>query len=128
LLVVVADKTTSFDEAARNLDISLYRRPYSPHWWTRFQVGGHEVRLTTSTRNRRDAEEFETAARTRARRQARLGERAPVRWTDAAARWLTETRKRSKRRDESILAWIDEHLNYYDVQTLRARSSRNRTR
>ena len=99
-------------------DMSLYRRPNSAHWWTRFQVGGHEVRLTTGTGNRREAEEFETVARTRAWRQTRLGERAPLRWTDAAARWLAETRKRSKRRDESILAWFDEHLSDYDVQAI----------
>jgi hypothetical protein len=36
-------------------------------------------------------------------------------WTDAAKRWLTETRKRSKARDESILAWFSEHLKDYDV-------------
>jgi integrase len=29
-----------------------------------------------------------------------------------------ESRKRSKRRDESILAWFDEHLNKYDVQAI----------
>jgi hypothetical protein len=47
-----------------------------------------------------------------------LGERPPFLWRDAATRWLTETRKRSKRKDESILAWFDEHLNQYDVQAI----------
>jgi integrase len=55
--------------------MSLYRRPKSPYWWTRFQLDGTEVRLSSGTRNRREAEEFETVARTRAWRQARLGER-----------------------------------------------------
>jgi integrase len=98
--------------------MSLYRRPNSPHWWTRFQLEGNEVRLSTGTGNRREAEEFETLARTRAWRQVRLGERPPFPWRDAATRWLAETRKRSKRRDESILAWFDEHLNKYDVQAI----------
>jgi hypothetical protein len=46
-------------------------------------------------------------ARTRAWRQVRLGERPTYLWTDAAKRWLTETRKRSKARDESIAYVID---------------------
>jgi hypothetical protein len=98
--------------------MSLYRRPNSPHWWTRCQLEGNEVRLSTGTGNRREAEEFETLARTRAWRQVRLGERPPFPWREAATRWLSETRKRSKRRDESILAWFDEHLDKYDVQTI----------
>src|SRR6202042_3709651 len=67
--------------------MSLYRRSNSPHWWTRFQLNGSEVRLSTGTRNRREAEEFETVARTRAWRQVRLGERPAYLWTDAAKRW-----------------------------------------
>jgi hypothetical protein len=98
--------------------MSLYRRSNSPHWWTRFQLNGSEVRLSTGTRNRREAEEFETVARTRAWRQVRLGERPAYLWTDAAKRWLAETRKRSKARDESILAWFEEHLKDYDVQAI----------
>ena len=98
--------------------MSLYRRPDTPHWWTRFQVDGREVRLSTGTGDRREAEEFESLARSRAWRQVRLGERPPYRWSDAATRWLAETRKRSKARDESILAWIDEHLKGYDVQAI----------
>ena len=43
----------------------------SPHWWTRFQLEGGEVRLSTGTGNRREAEEFETVARTRAWRRVR---------------------------------------------------------
>ncbi len=98
--------------------MSLYRRPKSPHWWTRFQLDGTEVRLSTGTGNRREAEEFETVARTRAWRQVRLGERPPFLWTEAADRWLTETHKRSKARDVSILAWFNRHLNVYDVQAI----------
>ena len=98
--------------------MSLYRRPETPHWWTRFQLNGSEVRLSTGTGNRREAEEFETVARSRAWRQVRLGERPPYLWTEAAKRWLTETRKRSKARDESILAWFEQHLKDYDVQAI----------
>jgi hypothetical protein len=105
--------------------MSLYRRPKSPHWWTRFQLNGSEFRLSTGTGNRREAEEFETVARTRPWRQVRLGERPRYLWTDAAKRWLTETRKRSKSRDKSILAWFDQHLKDYAVQTITRESCRN---
>jgi hypothetical protein len=98
--------------------MSLYRRPDTPHWWTRFQLNGSEVRLSTGTGNRCEAEEFETVARSRAWRQVRLGERPAYLWTDAAKRWLTETRKRSKARDESILAWFEQHLKDYDLQAI----------
>jgi integrase len=96
--------------------VSLYRRPNSPHWWVRFQINGREVRLSAGTADRRQAEEFETAARGRAWRQAKLGERPPYPWTAARTRWLAETQKRTKWKDETILSWFDEHLKDADVQ------------
>lgn len=88
----------------------LYRRKRSPFWWVRFQLDGREIRLSTRTRDRAQAEEFETQARNRAWRQARLGEKPVATWEQATARWLRETRKRSKWRDEAIIAWFGEHL------------------
>jgi integrase len=96
--------------------MSLYRRPNTPHWWVRFQIDGREVRLSTGTADRRAAQEFETAARNRAWRQAKLEERPPYPWKEAKKRWLAETRKKSKLRDEQILAWFDEHLKDADMQ------------
>lgn len=88
----------------------LYRRPKSPHWWVRFQLNGREIRLSTGTSNRAEAEEFETLARNRAWRQVRLGERPVVLWETVRRRWLAETEKRSKWRDEAILDWLETHL------------------
>lgn len=96
--------------------MSLYRRPNSPHYWVRFQLNGREVRLSTGTENRREAEEFETNARSHAWRQVNLGDRPPYPWSAARKRWLAETEKRSKTRDEQILTWFDEHLKDTDVQ------------
>ena len=90
--------------------MSLYRRAGSPHWWCRFQLDGREVRLSARTANRREAEEFETLARSRAYRQVRLGERAAYTWADASKRWLTETRKRSAGKDRVIIAWLTGEL------------------
>lgn len=90
--------------------MSLYRRPDTPHWWCRFQLDNREIRLSTGTRDKTQAKEFEAAARAAAWRQTRLGERPPYPWNAARRRWLSETRKRSRSKDEIILAWFDEHL------------------
>lgn len=91
--------------------MSLYRHPKSPHWWCRFQLDGREFRLSTRTADRRQAEEFETLARSRAYEQIRLGHRAPYSWREAGKRWLRETRKRSKDIDERIIDWFNEQLD-----------------
>ena len=96
--------------------MSLYRRRNTPHYWVRFQIAGREVRLSAGTADRRQAEEFETLARSNAWRQAKLGERPNYPWSDACKRWLTETTKSTKRKDEAILTWFNEHLKDADVQ------------
>lgn len=98
--------------------MSLYKRPGSPWWWCRFQLDGREVRLSARTTDRRQAEEFETLARSRAYRQIRLGERADYAWKDAAKRWVNESRKRSLAKDETIIEWFTEQLG--DGATLQA--------
>jgi integrase len=96
--------------------MSLYRRAHTPHLWCRFRIKGREVRLSTGTADREQAEEFETVARSAAWRQAKLGERPPYPWSAARKRWLAETQKRTKAKDEAILTWFDEHLKDADVQ------------
>jgi len=98
--------------------VSLYRRPNSPHYWVRFQLNGREVRLSSGTENRRAAEEFEAKARSNAWRQVKLGERPAYPWATARARWLTETHKRTKEKDEIILTWFDEQLKGAHVQAI----------
>lgn len=98
----------------------LYRRSRSPFWWVRFQLDGREYRISARTRDRAQAEEFETQARSRAWRQARLGERPVVLWEVATKRWLTETQKRSKWRDEAIIAWFGQHLKGQPIENITA--------
>jgi integrase len=57
--------------------------------------------------DRKKASEFESAARGAAGQQAKLGERPPYLWSEARKRWLSETRKRSKSKDELILTWFE---------------------
>jgi integrase len=96
----------------------LYRRSRSPYWWVRFQLDGREIRLSTRTTDRAQAEEFETQARNRAWRQARLGEKPPTLWRTAANKWLRETQKRSKEKDRIIIEWFDEHLQGQPLENI----------
>jgi integrase len=98
----------------------LYRRSRSPYWWVRFQLDGREIRLSTRTTDRAQAEEFETQARNRAWRQARLGERPVVLWDHATRKWLKDTQKRSKEKDRIIVAWFDGHLKGQPLENITA--------
>jgi integrase len=98
--------------------VSLYRRKNSPHYWCRFQLDGREIRISTRTGNRAAAQEFETLARNRTYNQIRLGHRPAYPWTDASARWLRESSKRSKDIDERIIAWISAQVGTATVQEI----------
>jgi integrase len=84
--------------------VSLYRHPKSAYWWTRFTIGGREVRQSTGTKDRRLAEEYEQRLRTQFWRVVKLGE-AHHTWGQAEDRWLRERAgKRSIERDRRIFA------------------------
>jgi len=88
--------------------MSLYRRPSSRRFWCRFQVGGRTIRISTGTTDRAQAEEFETALRARYWREAKLGETFHT-LSQAGERWLKETEKRTKAKDEGIIKWFIEN-------------------
>ena len=98
--------------------MSLYRRRNTPNWWCRFQVNKREVRLSTGTGVRSQAEEFEAAARARAWRQEKLGEHPPYRWEDAKKRWLAEQRRHDDPSVTTILNWLDKHLKGKSIQEI----------
>lgn len=87
-------------------DLPLYRQPKSPYWWVRIQIAGAKIRKSTKTTDRAAAEEFEQAERERLWRLEKLGDRSATAFSVAAARWLTETQKRTKAKDEAILEWF----------------------
>lgn len=86
--------------------LSIYRRKGSPHWWINISVAGRKTRRTTRTDDRGEAQAFEERERARLWRLHQLGDRSAVRWAEAAARWLNETVKRSKSKDDHILTWF----------------------
>jgi integrase len=84
--------------------VSLYRHPKSAYWWVRFTIRNREVRQSSGTKIRVDAEEFEHQLRARYWREAHLGEQQHT-WKEAAERWLRERAgKRSLERDRRIFA------------------------
>lgn len=86
--------------------MSIYRRSGSDNWWISVSVAGRKTRRTTGTADRAKAEEFEQHERERLWRLRRLGDRGAVRFIDVAQRWLNETQKRTRDKDEMILAWL----------------------
>lgn len=89
--------------------MSLYKRRTSAHWWVRFTLGGREVRRSTGTADRAEAEEFETRLRSRHWRQAKLGESFHT-FGEAGDRWLAETDKVSRDKDEQRIRWLNGFL------------------
>lgn len=86
--------------------MSLYRRPNSSYFWCRFTIRGREIRQSTGTANRQEAEEFETELRGRYWRQIKLGESFHT-FGDAGKRWLEETEKKTKAKDAHIIDWLN---------------------
>lgn len=88
----------------------LYRRPGSEHWWVRISIAGRKTRRSTGTADRAEAKEFEQRERERLWRLHKLGDRGAIRFREVAERWLNETEKRSREKDEMILAWLCEQV------------------
>jgi integrase len=79
------------------------RRRGSPYWQIRFQLAGREIRSSTRTTDRRQAEQLEEELRRRYWRQVKLGEKQYT-WDDAVERCQAEDRdKRSWERTARAL-------------------------
>jgi integrase len=96
----------------------LYHRPGSPHWWVRISIAGEKTRRSTGTADRGAAEEFEQRERDRLWRFHKLGDGAAVRFREVAQRWLNETTKRTRDKDEAILAWMCEEVGDEPISAL----------
>ena len=91
----------------------LYKRKGSSYYWTRFRIGGREVRQSTGTDKRKEAEEYEERLRARVWREIRLGERHAT-WNEAVQKWQQETthlRASTRHRNEEITDWFSVPLD-----------------
>ncbi len=90
----------------------LYRRKTSRHWWTRFTTpDGREVRRSTGTEEKKDAEEYEAKLKQDLWRVARLGEKPRRSWKEAVVQWIAETAHKASHDDDlAHLRWLNPHL------------------
>lgn len=95
----------------------LYRQRKSRNWWVRISVAGIKTRRSTGTENREEAEEYEQRERSRLWRLHKLGDRAALRWKDAADRYLSES-GRARRRDREVLKRLARHLDPEPVSAI----------
>jgi len=115
----------------------LYRRPNSRHWWIRFTTpDGKEIRRSTGTENKKDAEEYEAKLKQDLWRIARIGEKPRYTWQEAVVRWVSETDHKATHQNDLIhLRWLDPYLkdkmldeiNKELVDTLRTKRKTERT-
>jgi integrase len=90
----------------------LYRRSNSRCWWTRFTTpDGKEVRRSTGTEDKKDAEEYEAKLKQELWRIARMGERPRRSWQEAVVRYTRETEHQPSHADDIYhLRWLDGRL------------------
>lgn len=89
----------------------LRRRKGSPYYQVRFQLAGREIRVSSGTTDRAEAEQLEEQLRRRYWRQIKLGEKHYT-WDDAVTRCKGEDGdKRSWERTERALARLSRLLS-----------------
>jgi integrase len=91
----------------------LYKRPHSAVWWCRFTPpNSKQIRRSTQTAVKKDAEEYEAKLKSECWRQAKLGEKPRFSWQEAVVRWLEETEHKASHRDDvNLLRYLDQHLS-----------------
>ncbi|MBY0438574.1 MAG: site-specific integrase [Burkholderiales bacterium] len=91
--------------------MAIYRR--GEIYWCEWRIGGARTRESTGTADRAAAQEWHDRRRAELWREARLGERPPATWDEAALAWLSEhsAHKRSHADDLLILRWLTGRLS-----------------
>jgi hypothetical protein len=89
--------------------MSLFRRPKSNKWWCRFTApNGTEVRRSTGTEDKRQAQEYEDRLRAELWRVHQLGEKPRRTWQEAVVRWVEEHQHKATLDDDmQRLRWLD---------------------
>lgn len=88
----------------------VFKRKGSAYYYCRFTVDGKEIKRSTGTTNKQQAEEFEARLKSEAWRQAKLGEKPKRTWDEACVKWLEEQDKRSIDKDKEIIRWSLDHI------------------
>ncbi|HJU21913.1 MAG TPA: site-specific integrase [Casimicrobiaceae bacterium] len=89
--------------------MSLFKR--GEIWWVDFKVNGKRTRVSTGTRDRKQAQELHDSLKARAWREEKLDAPPSHTWEDAAVRWLREKAdKKDHDNDCRKIAWFTTHL------------------
>jgi integrase len=76
-----------------------------------FTPSGEEIRISSGTEDRQQAQEYEDDLKRRAWRDSKLGDKLTKTWEDAALRWFEEKfEKKSIEDDRSRAKWLTTHL------------------
>ena len=81
-------------------------------WWIDFtSPSGERIRTSARTGDRHQAQELHDKLKAEAWRVAKLGEKPPRTWDQAALKWLEETaHKATHEEDKAKLRWLHPHL------------------
>ena len=83
-------------------------------------IAGKQIRKSTGTKDRKEAEEFYQAERERLWREHKLGDKGCIRWKEIAARYIAEA-DGNKKRDIEILTWFATYLDHEPVNAITAK-------
>jgi integrase len=100
--------------------MSLFRRPKSNKWWCRFTApNGKEVRRSTGTEDKRQAQEYEDRLRAELWRVHQLGEKPRRTWQEAVVRWVEEHQHKATLDDDmQRLRWLDAYLGHLHLDEI----------
>jgi integrase len=92
--------------------MSLYRRPNSKKWWCRFTApNGAEIRRSTGTDDKRQAQEYADRLKAALWRIHRLGDKPRRTWQEAVVRWVAAHQHKATLDDDlQRLRWLNPHL------------------
>lgn len=101
--------------------MSVTRVKGSPNWYVRFSApDGGRVFRSAGTTDRRAAEEYEAALKSRLWREHRLGETQAT-WQEAVLSWLRSTQHKDREGVEQRLKWVHPHLGHLSLREIDGR-------
>jgi len=98
----------------------LYKRSNSKKWWVRFTAAdGSEVRQSTGTEDKRQAQEYEDRLKASLWRQKKLGDKPERSWKEACVRWIEEsTHKKKIENDLFAIRQVDEWMHNVQINAI----------
>ena len=90
--------------------MSIFQPANSTYWYYDLVGPNGRIKRTTGTKDKSQAQIFHDAERVRLWTVSKLGDGGAHTFREAAARWLSETEKKTADKDAYQLAWFNEHI------------------